>query len=211
MTGTIVEKNVAVGDYINNELDIFKLADLRRLDVLVHAYEEDLPILEGLPMDRRSWSILLKADPFSQPLRGSFDRISKIIDPYQHTALVMGWVDNAQGQLRVGQFVTARVDLPIPAGEVAVPIQTLIDLDGHSYVFVRSASEQHKYTRRRVHPVRRFAEIAALRSDNPPNSGADAWAPLLAGDWVVTTAGIQHTAELMARQAAAGRHVAGHQ
>jgi cobalt-zinc-cadmium efflux system membrane fusion protein len=48
MDGTLVEKNVAVGDFVGTDLDLFKIADLRRLDVLAHIYEEDIPLLEAL-------------------------------------------------------------------------------------------------------------------------------------------------------------------
>ena len=63
----------------------------------------------------------MPADPTIALQRGEFDQIGRIIDPNQHTALVMGWVDNAQGQLRVGQFITATIDLPTGQHEVAVP------------------------------------------------------------------------------------------
>src|SRR5262249_56202379 len=65
--GTIMEKNVAVGDYVSNELDLFKIADLSRMDVMAYAYEEDVPVLERLPADRRDWTIYLKADPAAEP------------------------------------------------------------------------------------------------------------------------------------------------
>lgn len=204
ISGTIVEKNIAVGDYIDSDIDIFKIADLSRMDVLAHAYEEDLPALEKLPPAQRNWIIALKADPKEQPLRGRFDRIGNIIDPSQHTALVMGWVDNSSGKLRVGQFVTARIDLPTPPNEVAVPVGALIDLDGESFVFTRSASAPDQFRKRRVFPVRRFDNFVAIdcaprRRGQEEKCEVDMLRP---GEHVVTTGGIQLTAELMALQAA---------
>lgn len=205
VSGTIMEKNVAVGDYVANDLDIFKLADLSRLDVLAHAYEEDLPAIEQLPHNERNWTILLKANPRAESLHGRFDRIGNIIDPSQHTALIMGWVNNSLGRLRVGQFVTVRVELPVPPNEVAVPIGAVVDLDGRSYVFTRSSSNPDQFTRRRVFPVRRFESFTAIDCAPRPRSRDDACAvdALKAGEWVVTTGGIQLTAELVALQAAA--------
>lgn len=204
ISGTIVEKNIAVGDYIGSDIDIFKIADLSRMDVLAHAYEEDLPALEQLPQGQRNWTILLKADPKSQPLRGRFDRIGNIIDPSQHTALVMGWVDNSSGKLRVGQFVTAQIDLPTPTSEVAVPVGALVDLNGESYVFTRSSSAPDHFRRRRVFPVRRFETFVAIDCA-PRTRGPDDHCEvemLKPGEQVVTTGGIQLTAELLALQAA---------
>ncbi|MSR56518.1 MAG: HlyD family efflux transporter periplasmic adaptor subunit [Planctomycetaceae bacterium] len=205
VSGTIMEKNVAVGDYVASELDIFKLADLSRLDVLAHAYEEDLPALEQLPHHERNWTILLKANPKAESLHGRFDRIGNIIDPSQHTALLMGWVDNTSGKLRVGQFVAARIDLPAPPNEVAVPVGAVVDLDGRSYVFTRSSSDPGQFTRRRVFPVRRFESFVAIDCGPRPRSAGDTCEvdALKSGEWVVTTGGIQLTAELVALQAAA--------
>src|SRR5262249_5080331 len=142
------------GDNIGTDLDIFKIADLGRMDVTAHAYEEDLRALERMPPNERHWTIALKADPKAEHLAGRFDRIGSIVDPSQHTVPVMGWVDNSSGQLRIGQFVTARIELPTPPDEVAVPVGALVDLDGKSYVFTQSGPGE--FTRRHIHPVRRF-------------------------------------------------------
>ena len=128
-------------------LDLFKIADLTRLDVLAHVFEEDLPMLEDLPATRRHWKIYLKSDPQGRPLSGSFSQIGSIIDPNQHTALVMGWVDNASGRLRIGQFITAAVDLPAYMDEVAVPASAIVDKDANSYVFVQPDAKANHSTR----------------------------------------------------------------
>ena len=108
----IIEKNVALGDLVDTSTDLFKIADLSRLRVMAHAYEEDLPALDTLKDSRRSWSVVVGAGSEDAVTRdGRFDQIGSIIDPNQHTALVMGWVDNPDGRLRVGQFVTVRVEI----------------------------------------------------------------------------------------------------
>ncbi|HEY2251059.1 MAG TPA: efflux RND transporter periplasmic adaptor subunit [Planctomycetaceae bacterium] len=198
--GTIVEKNLAVGDYIDNDdLDLFKIADLSRMDVVAHAYEEDVPALESLAPTQRDWTIHLKANPGLEPLRGRFDRIGNIIDPTQHTAIVMGWVDNSRGRLRVGQFITAQINLPTPDNEVSIPVSALIDQDGKSFVFVRSPTDPQRFTRRSVFPVRRRGDIISLRCKprgHVSSDGSCAVELLNLGDWVVTTGGLQMAAEL---------------
>lgn len=202
ISGTILEKNAAVGDLISSDLDIFKIADLSRMDVLAHAYEEDLRALERLPRNDRHWTIALKADPKAAHLDGRFDRIGNIVDPSQHTVPVLGFVDNSSGQLRIGQFVTARIDLPTPPDEVAVPVGALVDLDGKSYVFTQSGPGE--FTRRRVYPVRRFENFVAIDCVPPSRAGEDCGNDRLRpGEVVVTTGGIQLTAALQALESAA--------
>lgn len=202
MDGTIVEKNVAVGDFVGTDLDLFKIADLRRLDVLAHVYEEDISLLESLPLGKRSWAIQLNAKPQSQPLMGSFQRIGNLIDPAQHTALVMGWVDNSAGRLRVGQFITAQITLPPDPDEVVIPISALVDQEGESRVFVETDSENYEFICRRVLPTRRHNHSVSI-STKPRNvPGQPTIETLRAGERVVTVGGVQMAAELEALRAA---------
>ncbi|MGE5191249.1 MAG: efflux RND transporter periplasmic adaptor subunit [Deltaproteobacteria bacterium] len=196
--GTIMEMNVALGDYVTSDLDLFKIADLSRMDVMAHAYEEEMPVLERIPPNLRDWTIHLKADPDEEPLKGSFDRVLPIIDPTQHTGLVRGWVDNSRGRLRVGQFITAWINLPTPPDEVSIPVSALIDQDGQTFVFVRSKSDPRKFTRRKVFPVRRRDDVVSLscRSRAHRSAGGSDVEPLEVGDWVVTAGGLQLAAEL---------------
>lgn len=197
--GTIVEKNVAVGDYVTNDLPLFTIADLSRMDVVAHAYEEDVPALERLSLTQRDWTIHLKADPRLEPLRGRFDRIGNIIDPTQHTAIVMGWVDNSRGRLRMGQFITAQVELPTPENEVSIPVAALVDQDGKNFVFVKSPADPQKFTRRRVFAVRRRGDTVSLTCRSRAHTASDGACevePLVVGDWVVTTGALQLAAEL---------------
>ena len=157
-----MEKNITVGDVVDTQLDLFKIADLTRLDVLAHAYEEDLPLLEDLPPHERHWHIYLKSNPEGKPLSGSFNQIGNIIDPTQHTALVMGWVTNLSGRLRIGQFVTAEVDLPSNGAEVAIPISSLIDEDAITYIFVQANPSDPAFTRRKVLMVRSRDNLAYI-------------------------------------------------
>ena len=195
--GTIVEKNVAVGDYVGTDLDLFKIADLKRLDVLAHIYEEDIALLEALPPGQRRWAIQLNSDPQSQPLEGSFQRIGNLIDPAQHTALVMGWVDNSRGRLRAGQFISALVTLPPDPDEVVIPQSALIDQEGESRVFVETDSVKHEFTLRLVRPTRRRDQLVFISTQPRGDaSGQSTIGTLRVGERVVTVGGVVMAAEL---------------
>ena len=53
LDGVIIERNVTQGELVDTSTDLFKIADLSRLGVLAHAYEEDLPTLDALPASQR--------------------------------------------------------------------------------------------------------------------------------------------------------------
>jgi cobalt-zinc-cadmium efflux system membrane fusion protein len=161
--GTLVEKNVAVGDIVETTTDVFKIADLRRLGVQAHVYEEDLPFLLAIPAPIR-WTIRVKSDPGVGPLEVTIEEIGDIIDPSQHTALVVGHVDNPQGRMRAGQFITATVELPPDPGEVEIPTSAVVEDGEESVVFVQPDPQQPRYALRRVSIIRHSQEVAYVRS-----------------------------------------------
>ena len=149
--GIILEKNFTLGDRVDRGADLFKLADLSRLAIHADAYDEDVRYLEDLPPSQRRWSIRLKSRPHDPPVEGTILHVGKTIDPVEHTAVVSGWVENPDDVMRVGQFVTATIDLP-PAAEqlVLVPRAAVLDGEKTSYVFVQCAKDSLRFQRRPV-------------------------------------------------------------
>ena len=190
LDGVILARNVALGDLVDTTIDLFQIADLARLRVVAHAYEEDLPSLDAVPADRRKWSISVGAAADGAGRNGTFDQIGCIIDPNQHTALVMGWVDNADGRLRVGQFVTARLEIPPPPGEVVVPALALCEESDRTFVFVQSDGKS-TYVRRSVAVTRRQGDTVCIRSQPTPEEKRRGLEPLAAGEQVVISRVVQ--------------------
>lgn len=182
--GVILEKNITVGDVIDTTSDLFKVADLSKLSVWAHAYEDDLSALQALPRPI-SWSVQLPANP-GHGWSGTLERIGEIVDPNQHTVLVTGLVDNPNGELKAGQFITASVALPPQPGEVEVPATALVEDGRESVVFVQQDAHEPRFAKRHVSVVRRFHDVVYVRSA-PTAAGAQ---PLLAGERVVTSGAI---------------------
>lgn len=167
--GTVLEKNVTVGDLADTATDLFKIADLTRLTVWAHVYEDDLPLLTGLPRPVR-WTVSLPARP-GITCDGTLDQIAAVIDPNQHTALVSGRVDNSAGELRVGQFVTVTVNRPAHPGELAVPAEAVVEDGRQSVVYVRPDPVRPEYVRRPVTVVRRTPSEIVLAGESGVRPG----------------------------------------
>jgi cobalt-zinc-cadmium efflux system membrane fusion protein len=202
--GVIVEKNLNIGDIVDTSQDLFRIADVSHLAVWAHAYEENLPALLALPPQERTWEIRLKSDPDAPPLKGSIEEIGYVLDPNQHTALVMGHVENKQGQektngdgpLRAGQFVTATIRLPPPSGVVAVPATALVE-DGHeSIVFVQENPDRPEYTLRRVAVETRLTKNILVRSRVTAHEADLKIAPLQPDETVVVQGAVELKAAL---------------
>src|SRR5207302_1606414 len=162
-----------------------------RLGIMANVYEEDLPKLVALPPEDRRWEVELQAEPGVKPRQGKFESIGNVIDPMQHTAIVKGWLENPDAQLRVGQFVTATVELPNRTGLVIVPISSLVDDGSRTFVFVRGKDET-SFTRREVKIARRGAVMAQLESEPQVDSSSESHPqPINVGELVVTSGAVE--------------------
>ena len=189
--GIVLEKNIVAGDIVDTSLDLFKIADMSILGVMAHVYEEDLSSLDSLAPNDRKWTIFLQSQINSSGIPATFDLIGNIVDPNQHTAAVMGWIDNKDGRLRDGQFITAVVDLPSPDNEVAIPESAIIEDGERCVVFVADSRDGRTVTRRNVALVNRGSETVFVRSQPSKEEAAAGCQSLLPGEWVVTAASIE--------------------
>lgn len=181
--GAIIEKNFNVGDMVEAEDDLLKVADLRKLQVLANIYEEDLWEIRALTPEARKWSIDLKSDPTAKRIAGSFELIGSVIDPDQRTGVLIGWMDNADSKLAIGQFITATIQLPRRADLVTVPETALIEEGDSTFVVVEVDSARQVFARRKVAVVRRSLGVAYI--DRSPALGKGH--KLSVGERVVST------------------------
>lgn len=203
LAGTILEVNLAVGDIVATDTDLFKIADMRMLRAWAYVYEEDLPTLLALPQPIH-WTIRLKADPHAAPIAGVVESIDDLIDPSQHTALVVGQVENPDGRMRAGQFITAEVKLPPDPNEVEIPIAALVEDGQESIVFIQPDPAQPVYAMCRVDVAHRSGSSAHLRggrslgqSGATPPGRADLLQP---GERVVVSGAVELRAALSGLQ-----------
>jgi cobalt-zinc-cadmium efflux system membrane fusion protein len=187
MAGTVLERNVNLGDIVDTTRELFKIGDLRRLKVWAHAYEEDLPRLLALARPVR-WQVQLKSNPAAAPVAGTVEHISEVVDVSQHTVLVMGDVENPGGLLRAGQFITARVDVPPADDKLELPTSALVEDGQESVVFVQAKPAEPEYRLCPVKVLSRDRDRVIVAA--PAGAAADA-ASLKPGAWVVTSGAVE--------------------
>ena len=162
--GWIVEKNQNPGDIIDTSTDLFKIVDLRRMMVWANVREEDLPTLldKKLPIP---WEVHLPNDPNAKPLAGQIVYVTPQIDPTQHVALAMGYVENTDQRLRAVQFVTATVQIDDPEKTVTIPTAALIEDGDTSIVFVQPNPDKYEYVMKRVRVAKRYNDVVHISND----------------------------------------------
>lgn len=166
LDGVILEKNVNLGDVVDTTFDLYKVADRTRLSVWVHVFEEDLSRLQDpkLPSPL-AWTVRVPAMP-GVTFPGHLERVGDLIDPNQHTALAVGHVDNPNGLLKAGQFVSVTVDLPAAGDEMEVPATALVEDGRESVVFVQPDADKLRFIRRQVKVLRRFHDVVNLSNQS---------------------------------------------
>lgn len=201
--GVIVEKSVAPHNMVTTDFDLYKVADLRKLGVMVHAYEEDLDeisrLQRGFP-----WKIRAPGFPNGGLLKSEgLQQIGLIVDPNQHTAPVMGLVRNDEGKLRVGQFAKATIDLPAPSNVVSVPSSALEEDGEESVLFVQSDPTKPRFTRRRVSVSMRLRDAIYVRSELSEGERKKGLQEVKPGEIIVTEGVLELQAALEDLQARA--------
>ena len=131
--GTVVERNVAPGQFIEGQLIAFKVANLNHLWVELDVFERNLALIQV------GDSAELKALAGNYgTLQGKVAKIASTIDQETHSAKVRIEVDNRDGRLRVGQAIKATIHssggklTPRPL----IPTRAITFVDGKPKVFV---------------------------------------------------------------------------
>ncbi len=135
IAGTVVTRNVTLGQAVERATDAFELIELSHLWVNLDLYEKDLARVQ--PGQR----VQIRTESFPEVLDARVEYIHPVIDPTTRTAAVRIEVDNSAGKLRPGQFVTARIlgDPQHATGEtLAIPRRAVLTLDGKPAVFVKT-------------------------------------------------------------------------
>jgi cobalt-zinc-cadmium efflux system membrane fusion protein len=164
-SGIIVERNVAKHEIIQDPTtNLFQIAQVDRLLVIANAPEDDLPTLNALKDHQRVWTVSTVGASVATGVPGRIEEIGYLIDPNQHTAIIKGYIDNKDEQIRAGQFVSATIQIPPPADVVEVPIDAIVEDGKNCVVFVETDWKHHQYTMRRVQVTHRFEKTVYIRS-----------------------------------------------
>ena len=141
--GVIVKYNVAEGEVVGADDELFTLADLSTVWVLADVYEKDIALIR----EGQEARIITDAYP-GEVFRGRITYVSDTLDPKTRTAKVRCEVPNPDGRLKLEMFVT--VELPTPLGRQAlmVPSTAIQQIDDQPVVFVKTG--EARFERRNV-------------------------------------------------------------
>ena len=143
MGGSVVHREVGVGQAVERTAELFEIDDLRAVYVTAQVPERQIV---GVRVGAR---VTVSTDAYPRrSFSGTVATLGGRLEPKTRTLPVQCLVPNADGALRPEMF--AQVGLGTGAGGVAlaVPISAVFEAEGKSYVFVETAAG--KYARRAV-------------------------------------------------------------
>ncbi|MDO8965025.1 efflux RND transporter periplasmic adaptor subunit [Algoriphagus sp.] len=133
-SGVVVQRNVAVGDYVSTGTVLFNVVNLNKLWVLLDAYESDLQFLNF--GNEINFSVAgFPGDEF----KAKITFIDRLINPNTRAASVRAEITNSGQKLKPEMFVTARIrtNAKSAASGISVPRTAVLWSGKRSVIYVK--------------------------------------------------------------------------
>lgn len=143
LDGVVTKFDVASGEVVEPDRELFTIADLSTVWVLADVYEKDLARLP------RSGDVVIRTDAYpDRRFTGTLSYVSDLIDPKTRTAKVRCVVDNRDNLLKLDMFATVTIPTNERRQSLVVPVAAVQQVDNQPVVFVRKT--ESRFERRRV-------------------------------------------------------------
>lgn len=155
--GVVTKYDVAEGEVVGSDRELFTIADLSTVWVQADIYEKDIAAV------RNGLAVKVSVDSYpGEFFAGRITYISDALDPKTRTAKVRCEVPNPNGRLKLDMF--ASIEIPTPTGRTAVmvPSAAIQQIEDRQLVFVRVG--QSEFERRDVTLGSRDGEFVEIVS-----------------------------------------------
>jgi Cu(I)/Ag(I) efflux system membrane fusion protein len=130
-SGSVVERKVTQGQYVNAGDTLFTVADLSQVWIKADVYEDQLPQI------RAGQEVEIKSDAVpGRTLHGHVDFIEPAANPQTRTVPVHVHVSNPGMHLLPGMFVDATFISRAPGESIVVPRSAVLDTGSRKVVYV---------------------------------------------------------------------------
>ncbi|MFZ4396936.1 MAG: efflux RND transporter periplasmic adaptor subunit, partial [Kiritimatiellia bacterium] len=160
ISGSIIRKNVGLGELADPGKEVMELADLRAVWAWGGLYERDLAVVlknmrtGGVPVE-----LTVSAFP-DNTFTGRLDYISGVMDEATRTIKVRTVIDNTDLLLRPGMFCEIRMLLASDADVLAIPKASVLSDEGVDFVFKHM--QDNYYLRQNIKIGRTFEDAVEI-------------------------------------------------
>lgn len=145
ISGSIIERNVSVGQYVEPSGDMFHIVNTSTVFVDLNVFEKDIPYVSA----GQRVSLGVSVDPY-EAYEGEIVFVNKVFDDAKRTVKVRVAINNKREKLMPNMFVSAKIYIK-QESVLAVPISA-IESDGETkYIFVNTGeageieSDKHEH------------------------------------------------------------------
>jgi RND family efflux transporter MFP subunit len=180
LSGTIIARNAPLSKHVDDELELFQIADLSTIWLRADVFEKDLSAVRSLR------GCLVAFETGSYPGRRFQARVfslGDVIDEETRATRLLAVVDNSERLLKPGMFADIELNPQNDADVLQVPTSAIQRHSGATFVFVPGGAGT--FRRRDVTLGRLTADVAEVRSG------------LEEGDSVVVRGGFALKSELL--------------
>lgn len=131
--GTIIEKRIALGDQVNDQSPLFKIANLDTVWVIANVFEKDL---ERVAVGQAAM-VSVRAHP-GRVFEGPVTWVAAVLDEKTRTMQARIEVDNKDGHLKPGSFATAVLKIVSSPNGLSVPPAAIQRQKSETIVFVQA-------------------------------------------------------------------------
>ncbi|MCL6216873.1 efflux RND transporter periplasmic adaptor subunit [Zunongwangia pacifica] len=133
-SGTVTEKMVNEGDYVNRGQPLYKVANLTKVWAVFDAYEQQLSNL------KEGQKLQISVNAFvDESFSGTIDFIDPILDNSARTTEVRVVLDNRDRNLKPGMFVEAKVELGAKEdSQISIPKSAVMWTGERSVVYLKT-------------------------------------------------------------------------
>ena len=135
ISGTVIDRQISLGEYVSEQKPAFVVADLSTIWIDLTVYRQDIKRV------RLGDEVLIDPDDGGSEIKATVSYLSPIGARDTQTALARVVLSNADGRLRPGLFVTARLVLAKREVPVAVRVEAIQTLENRTVVFVREGDK----------------------------------------------------------------------
>ena len=130
--GIITKYDVAEGELVEPDRELFTITDIDTVWVLADVYEKDISLIrEGQQVE-----VVVATYP-DKVFTGKIAYVSDLIDPASRSAKVRCVVENKSHELKLDMFATVRVPTSHSRQVLAIPASALQNVEGKSVAFAQ--------------------------------------------------------------------------
>jgi len=154
ISGTVIERDVVLGEHVDPEKVLFAVSDLATLWAELDAYENNLPLIQP------DSTIAITSSLYPERLfSGKITMISDLVDPKLRTIKVRAEIDNSDKQLKPNMYIQGLIENhSMTEDSLMLPEAAIQNLEGQKVVFLRT--QEHTFA---AHPVTVGRKIAGNR------------------------------------------------